>query len=224
MSVSRMKDLVFVVTGAHKIPRAEEHTLHARYVEYMVGLHKIFLYGLPVYGVLSEYDPHFLPQYMPPFGSFAFEKLVYLPVENLVDCTGKSQREFLSLQALVHEMAIDPTIDDNTFVIKVSGRYIILKETLLNIVQNMKTDENINAVICLAKGDYPIQQYTFFFAMRWKWFKKLYELPLSALGAKNIERFIIEFIEKENLQGSVINIDELGILANINNENMFRLF
>lgn len=219
-----MKDIVFAVSGAHKIQSQDISLFRERYVEYTIALHKIFAYSYPTYGVLSEYDPHFLPEYMPPFQKFSFQSLIHLSVEALSFCKGKSQREFMSLKALVQEMSKDPTIHDNTFVVKVSGRYVIVKDTLIRIVENFKSDENIQAVICLAKGDYPIQQYTFFFALRWKWFKKFYERSLEDLGGKNVERFIIEFIERENLQGKLIHLDELGILANINNENTFRIF
>jgi hypothetical protein len=183
----------------------------------MIALHKVFSYNKPVYGVLSEYNEK--RQHVPPFDNFPFTMKKILKDElNL--CKTKSQKEFLSVQYLIKDM----NIDDDTFIIKVTGRYVILKDILIDSVEKNKTNKNINAIICLAKGVYPIQQCTFLFAMRWKWFKKFYELSINDLGNKCLERFIIEFIQNEKLEVSIINLDELGILTHINNENKFELY
>ena len=211
-------DTIFIVTGAHSIKSAMESLLRERYIEYMIALHKIFTYNKDTYGVLSEYNENVL--HIPPFSTFPFKKNLKLEPDTLKHCTTKSQREFYSIQLLVKDMQID----DDVFVIKVSGRYVILKDTFFNIVESMKNDLNVNGVVCITEQTYPLQQYTFLFALRWKWFKKFYSLPLEELGGKCVERFIIEFFEKENLIGSIMNVDKLDILTQICNENIFRLF
>jgi hypothetical protein len=183
----------------------------------MIALNKVFTYDEPVYGVLSECRAD--NQYCPPFDTFSMKKLLKLPVSFLQNAKTKSQREFLSIKELIHDIQLK----DDTFVIKVSGRYTIMKDTLYNLVETYKNDVNINAIIC-TPPEQPIQQYTFFFALRWKFFKEFFEMPLSYLGTKNIERAMIEYYEEKNLVGSILRIDKLDILANINNENKFQIY
>ena len=212
-----MSNIVFVVTGAHSIANISDIVARERYVEYMIALNKVFTYDKAVYGVLSECRAD--NQYCPPFDTFSMKKLLKLPVSFLQNAKTKSQREFLSIKELIHDIQLK----DDTFVIKVSGRYTIMKDTLYNLVDTYKNDVNINAIIC-TPPEQPIQQYTFFFALRWKFFKEFFEMPLSYLGTKNIERAMIEYYEEKNLVGSILRIDKLDILANINNENKFQIY
>jgi hypothetical protein len=212
-----MSNIVFLVTGAHSIANISDIVARERYVEYMIALNKVFTYDKPVYGVLSECRAD--NQYCPPFDTFSMKKLLKLPVSFLQNAKTKSQREFLSIKELIHDIQLK----DDTFVIKVSGRYTIMKDTLYNLVETYKNDVNINAIIC-TPPEQPIQQYTFFFALRWKFFKEFFEMPLSYLGTKNIERAMIEYYEEKNLVGSILRIDKLDILANINNENKFQIY
>lgn len=218
-----MKDIVFLVTGAHIIPGASPELYRERYIEYMIALHKVFSYQKPVYGIISEFDPREFPLNIPPFDLFPFETLCKLSISALQECKTKSQREFLSIQSLVQRLQEDQTLTDDTFIIKVSGRYILLKDTILNLVEQYKTNKDVQAIISLTKDVYPLQQYTFCFAMRWKWFQKFYKRSVEDLSTKCVERFIVEFLEQENLQGQTVNVDELGILCNINNENRFQV-
>jgi hypothetical protein len=212
-----MSNIVFVVTGAHSIANISDIVARERYVEYMIALNKVFTYGKPVYGVLSECRQD--NQHCPPFHTFPMEKLINLPVSFLQDAKTKSQREFLSIKELIRDLHLE----DDTFVIKVSGRYTIMKDTLYNLVDAYKNEAAVNAIICIPPQE-PIQQYTFFFALRWKFFKEFFEMPLSYLGTTNIERAMIEYYEEKKLVGSILRIDKLDILANINNENKFQVF
>jgi hypothetical protein len=218
-----MKEIAFIITGAHIIPGATPTLNRERYLEYMIALHKVFSYKKPVYGILSEFDPFGSPVNIPPFDFFPFETLCKVSPNDLAHCQTKSQREFLSIQSLVNTIQNDATLNDDTFIIKLSGRYILLKDTMVHLIEQEKANKDIQAIVCLAKGVYPIQQYTFCFAMRWKWFQRFYKRSVEELGIKCVERFIIEFIEQENLQGATLSIDELGVLCNINNENKFQL-
>lgn len=212
-----MSKIVFIVTGAHSIANVSDALARERYIEYMIALHKIFTYNKPVYSVLSEYDSE--TSHCPPFDLFSMTTLLKLPISFLDDAKTKSQREFLSIKELVRNM----NLEDDTFVIKLSGRYIILKDTLYNLVEQYKDNKNVNAIVCIPPAQL-LQQYTFLFAMRWKFFKEFYELPLSIVSTKNIERVIVEFCENKNIVNSIINIERLDILANINNENKFQIF
>ena len=124
-------DTIFIVTGAHSIKSATESLLRERYIEYMIALHKIFSYNKETYGVLSEYNENVL--HVPPFDTFQFKKNLKLEPDTLEHCTTKSQREFYSIQLLIKDMQID----DDVFVIKVSGRYVILKDTFFNTVESI---------------------------------------------------------------------------------------
>lgn len=214
-----MPETVFLLTGAHIIKNANEVLLKERFTEYMVSLHKVFSYNKPVYGVLSEYIES-LP-YTPPFKQFNFNNLVLLSPDKLSMCTTKSQREFMSIKSMLSEMN---NLADDTFIIKLSGRYIILKDTIFNISEEIKNNININAIVHLTKEVAPLQQFTFLFALRWKWFKQFYSQPLEELGEKCVERFIIEFFEKNNLQQSILHVDELGVLANIDNQGKYTIY
>ena len=125
-------------------------------------------------------------------------------------------KEFISLKYLVQNM----DINDNTWIIKTSGRYLLEDDTFVTLVKN--TNNSTEAIIRSCDND--TQIYTFLFAMRWKFFKEFYELPLSIVSTKNIERVIVEFYENKNIVNSIINIERLDILANINNENKFQIF
>ena len=213
-----MSDIIIVVTGAHDIKSANTTLLRERYIEYMIALHKVFSYGKPVYGVLSEYNEKQVN--IPPFDGFTITKLLKLVDTDLTHYNTKSQKESYSINLLIKDI----DINDDTFVIKVSGRYVIIKDTFYNTVESLKTNMNVNGIICITEGVYPLQQYTFLYALRWKWFKKFYSESISNLEGHCVERFIVEFFEKENIIGSIVNVSKLDILTNINSENKFELY
>lgn len=203
---------IFVVTGADIEPRKE------RYIEYMLSLHKIFSYGLKVYGVVSEYSQN---KDTPPFSIFPFETLKYIPAGAL-DSLNKSPREFVSIKCLLEEMN-SLNIDDSTFIIKASGRYLILNDSFIELVRKSQTNSNINSIIRLC--DDGTQQYTFLYALRYKYFKAFYEQGLDAVpNGKNIERSTLEFLYKAGLFETTMKLDNLGILTNINGEGIFKVY
>ena len=73
--------IIFLVTGADHINNCNPIIKKARYIEYIIALHKIFYYSYPVIGVLSEVDKEYTED-RPPFESFPFQKLIhhYLPL------------------------------------------------------------------------------------------------------------------------------------------------
>jgi hypothetical protein len=196
----------FVVTGADIEPRKE------RNIEYTLCLHRIFSFGLPTYAVVSEWDGS------GPFLSLAsrFSKLVTLR-KGLLDGLTKSQKEFTSIKALLSTMELD----ENDFIIKVSGRYLLLNNSFVDTVKSAEKASNINAIVRLCDND--TQQYTFLYAMRFKYFKEFHQTTVLPPG-KNIERAVLEFIKAKGLYESTLKVSELGILTNINGEGDFKVF
>jgi hypothetical protein len=198
----------FIVTGADIEPRKE------RNIEYTLCLHRIFSFGLPTYGVLSEWEG----SEPGPFLSLAsrFSNLVTLR-KGVLDGLNKSQKEFVSIKNLLDTM----DLDDDEFIIKVSGRYLLLNDSFVNLVKSAENASNINAIVRLCDND--TQQYTFLYAMRFKYFKEFYQTTVLPPW-KNIERAVLEFIHAKGLYETTLKVSELGILTNINGEGDFKIF
>lgn len=196
----------FVVTGADIEPRKE------RNIEYTLCLHRIFSFGLPTYAVVSECGD----SGPGPFLSLSshFSKLVAL--RKGLDGLNKSQKEFASIKVLLDTMDLD-----NEFIIKVSGRYLLLNNSFVDMVKSAEKASNINAIVKLCDND--TQQYTFLYAMRFKYFKEFYQTTVLP-PAKNIERAVLEFIHARGLYETTLKVSELGILTNINGEGEFKIF
>lgn len=210
--------MFFVVTGADHI--SDTTFRRERYVEYMLSLHRIFSYNLPVLGVLSEFDTT-LTNDTPPFEQFPFTLLKKVNYGEL-DGYGKSPKEFLSIAMLLKEMDA-LCIDDDEFIIKISGRYMLVDDSFLSKVKEAQQNALVNAIIRLC--DYDTQQYTFLYAIRYKYFKQFYQQHVSILDyGKNIERATLEFLKDNHLFETTVTVDTLGILTHINNENVFRVY
>ena len=202
----------FVVTGADHVSNTSVRK--ERYVEYMLALHRVFSYGIPVLGVLSEYAPS---ENTPPFSQFPF-KLMKTIQRGALDGLGKSQKEYASISRLLNDAT---SISDDEFIIKASGRYILVNDTFVNLVKEHETNPRVNAIIRLCDQD--TQQYTFLYALRYRYFKQLHSQPMFAAGI-NIERVTLDFIKTNGLFDTTIKVNSLGILANINNENSYCVY
>ena len=209
-----MSKIIFVVTGADIIPNITPILRRERYIEYMLCLHKIFNYGFPVYGVLSEYHRENITD-MPPFKNFPFKKIMYIDNGTLPSFK-KSQCEIISINALLDNLNSDE-IDDDTFIIKVSGRYLLLedsfidtvKSNLYSTVQTIVKHNNINHV------------FTFLYALRYRYFKGYYEsCSQSDISTENSLFFDLK---SNNILDKCINLKRLGILTNVSNENTFEI-
>ena len=178
-----------------------------------MALHRVFSYGIPVLGVLSEYNPS---EHSPPLSRFSF-KLLKTIAHGILDELGKSQKEYASISRLLSDVT---GISDDEFIIKASGRYMLVNDTFVNLVKEHETNSRVNAIIRLCDND--TQQYTFLYAMRYKYFKQLHSQPIFAAGI-NIERVTLDFIKNSGLFDTTIKVDSLGILTNINNENDYKI-
>lgn len=202
----------FVVTGADHVPNTSVR--RERYIEYMLALHRVFSYGLPVLGVLSEYAPS---ENTPAFSQFPF-KLVKTIERGALDGLGKSQKEFASISELLTSVT---DVSDSEFIIKTSGRYMLVNDTFVNLVKEHETNPRVNAIVRLCDND--TQQYTFLYAMRYKYFKQLHSQPIFAAGI-NIERVTLDFIKNSGLFDTTLQVDSLGILTNIANTNDYVVY
>lgn len=213
---SGMNPIVFLATGAHCVPSADKTLLRERYIEYRIALQKAALYQKPMYGVLSEYNPS-APE-VPPFQHFCTAGLQTLSPEDLAFAKTKSQKEFLSIQYLLSSL----NLSDDTFVVKLSGRYILMGDSFLKTVEAVKDNPQIQGVVCLTEDKQ--QQYTFCFALRWKWFKQFYSKHVSYLQMKNLEQCIVDFYKEEGIFDQLVQVKTLEIFTQISNANQFQMF
>lgn len=202
----------FIITGADHIPNISAR--RERYVEYMLALHRVFSYGIPVMGVLSEYAPS---ENTPPFSQFPFKVLKTIQ-RGALDGLGKSQKEFASISELLKNV-ID--VSDDEFIIKASGRYVLVNDSFVNLVKEHETNPRVNAIIRLNTDK--TQQYTFLYALRYKYFKQLHSQSMFPSGV-NIERVTLDFLKNNGLFDTTLKVDSLGILTNINNENCYNIY
>lgn len=212
--------IIFLVTGADHIKGCNPILKRERYIEYTLSLHKIFHYSYPVIGVLSEYDKENNKD-CPPFESFPFQTLTKI-VRGEFDGYNKSIRECVSIIRLLQEV---PAIDDDTFIIKISGRYLIMDDSFITIVKNNVSNHNIVAVIKTAVNEQnePLQ-YTFLYALRYRYMKAFYEKYKHEVSDDiSVEYRIFEFLKQNQLLQSTIMVNQLGILANINNDDFFQM-
>ena len=178
--------------------------------QYMYSMARIFSYKLPVYGVVSEThnDCNWLPK-----NFFPFEKL--LQIYSTDTELNKSQKEFYSIKALLDNI----NVDDNTWVIKVSGRYLIYNDNFIDYVKN--SSDNVKAVIRLCDND--TQMYTFLFALRFKYFKDFF-INNNLSNNINLERVMLLYIKNMINENDIKMVDELGVFCNIADCNMYTYF
>ena len=209
--------ILFLVTGADHINQCNPILKRERYIEYTLSLHKVFHYSYPVIGVLSEIDKENNKD-CPPFDLFPFQTLTKITRGEL-DGYNKSIREGISIIRLLQEA---PTIDDDTFIIKISGRYLIMDDSFITIVKNNVLNHNIVAVIRTAENQ--TAQYTFLYALRYRYMKEFYEKYKHEVHDDiSVEYRIFEFLKQNQLLQSTIMVNQLGILANINNDDIFQM-
>lgn len=210
--------ILFLVTGADSITACNPVLKRERYIEYMISLHKIFNYSYPVIGVLSEIDEENNID-CPPFKSFPFQTLIKMNKGEL-DGYNKSLREGISINRLIHNIS---SINDNTFIIKVSGRYLIIDDTFITTVSQHVTNHDVVAIIRSAENF--TAQYTFLYALRYRYFKLFYERYTHPVHDNtSVEYILFDFLKQNQLIEHTIMVDKLGILTNINNEGTFQIF
>jgi hypothetical protein len=175
-----------------------------RKVEYMLCLSKIFSYNAPVYGVCAE-TLNYLPMEFYPFHT----KLYIQNTESLGGHT-KSSKELISLKNIF------PCIDvsDDTWIIKMSGRYMLCDDSFVKTVENASDD--VSAILMPPLYYAGIEQmYTFTYAVRAGVFRKMltYEIP----HGQEIETHFMSLISNILPKEGILKVNRLGVLASIGN-------
>jgi hypothetical protein len=210
--------IIFLVTGADHIHDCNPVLKRGRYIEYMIALHKIFYYSYPVIGVLSEVDKEHTDD-RPPFETFPFQKLITIQHGEL-DGYNKSIREGVSIHRLLQEVQ---HIANNTFIIKVSGRYVIMDDSFITTVKQHTYNYNVAAIVRSIVNN--TGQFTFLYALRYQYVKEFYErYQYDVHDEISVEYRIFEFLKEKSLLEHTIMVDKLGILTNINNNGTFQIF
>ena len=200
--------MIIVTTMAQHVD--DDKKYDEREKQYMYTMARIFSYKFPVYCVISEThdNPEFKPKQF-----FPFTKL--LEIESLDKNMTKSQKEFNSIKLLLS----DVNLDNNSWVIKVSGRYMIYNDMFIDSVKEQP--ESIKAVIRTCDSD--TQMYTFLFALRFRYFKDFFvnnNLPDSI----NLERIMLLYIENVLHHDEIKYVNDLGIFCNIADCNVYTYF
>jgi hypothetical protein len=199
--------VVFFATIAD-VPK-DNHLYIQRKQQYENGLNKIFSYNTPVHAVISETNNY--TQDLLSVIDFPFTSLYNIPSTNVYNCINKSMKEYTSMQLAVQQF---PQLSDDTWIIKISGRYLITDDTFFNIVKSAPDSCNVIGKIFGEDENY-IQFYTFYYAMRYKYFKIFVEEHNYVLWAKNIERHLYDFVINRKLYDTTQFVNHLGIYANI---------
>ena len=205
--------IVIIVTGADLIPNITHELRRERFIEYTIALYKIFRYKYPIYGVLSEYDRSNTID-SPPFNKFRFNHIKYID-KGQTPSYNKSHSEMLSIISVLD--GIDElNIDDNTFVVKFSGRYSLIDDTFINTVEK-NVDTHVPAIVKSdGKG-----VATYLFALRYKYFKEFYRTYNNP--EVSVEYLLYDYLVNKGLIDKSINVDLLGILTNVCNGGKFIL-
>ena len=201
-------NIAFITTLAQHVDNDVKY--NEREKQYMYSMARIFSYNYPVYGVVSEThnDLNFKPKQF-----FPFEKL--LEIDSTHSNMSKSQKEFNSIKLLLNYI----DLDNNTWIVKVSGRYLIYNDIFMETVKNSSNETK--AIVRLCDND--TQMYTFLFALRFKFFKDFfmnYDLPNHI----NLEKITLLYIQNTLKENEIKYIDNLGIICNIADSNDFNYY
>jgi hypothetical protein len=209
-----MNKIIFIVTAADIIPNITPILRRERYIEYMHCLHKIFNYEIPVYGVLSEYDRENIID-TPPFKKFPFNKVVYID-HGILPSLKKSHCEIIAINTLLDNL--NPLeIDDDAFIIKISGRYLLLDDSFIDAVK-LNLDTTVQTIV---KHNNINHVFTFLYALRYNHFKRYYKS--YSQSDMSTENTLFSYLRTNNLLDNCINIKRLGVLTNVCNENTFEI-
>jgi hypothetical protein len=201
------------VTCAYRIRGLHPQLLEQRNTEYRLCLARMAGFKLPMVGIVSECSEAEYPNTV--FAKTPFLDVKCIPSTAALGAIGKSQQEYLSIQSCLSSYSFQ----DGDWIIKVSGRYLFVSDEVYHAVQSAPSTCNVIYRRCDDK-----QAYTFCFAMRWKIFKAFYSQPLHHLGSKNVEQFIVDFVEGNGLRDSTVHLSTLGVYTNINNDGTYSTF
>lgn len=180
----------FLLTSAMNL-----HQFDWRKQEYLRTFSSLKAYGYNPWIVEALADSSFFDELT--------DRVIYPQVNNNA-WMNKGANETNSIRASIPYLPFD----DEDIVIKLTGRYYLYDNYLVNLIQ--RTQNDFDAYVCYGKNFVsPDHIFTGCFAMRWKYFKKLYnELDLDWAEKEYvaIEKIYADFIQNQNLRTKVTEL------------------
>jgi hypothetical protein len=209
-----MASMIILATMAEVSPSSPY--FEVRKIEYNFALHRLESYKLPMYLIVSETN-HVKQLTMESMRN-KYTQIFTISDTAKLGAHNKSQQETFSIQSWFHSVS---NIPENCWVVKVSGRYLLIDDTFMETVKNVP-----DQVVCVAQETPDKTQIrTFCFAMRFGLYRKFStEYAPRHLGNRCVENCIHDFLVSEKQISNCVFLERLGILTNIANENMFRVF
>lgn len=202
----------FIATAAYH----EGELKHIRDAEYKYGLSYIASRSFPSAVVVSETQS-------------AWDTIEALPWEIKLyytsTYTSKSAKESDSISALVMKIKNSKTssIDENTMIIKVSGRYQVVRDDLLMTVRNHPEVDMIAKRCDVEWWCGPNEAYTFLFGLKWKYFEEFYtNVSMDILETANVEELIVDYADRKML--NIKWLPRLWVIGNINDRGNVALY
>lgn len=208
---------ILLLTTIAEVEESNNH-YEIRKKEYYDGIHKLLSYSFPVIGVVSETNKINVSVISDYKSKFNF--LHEIPSTDALSCYSKSSKEYVSMKKCMETYTQTNTINDETWIIKTSGRYLLTDDSFIQTVKNAPDTCNFVGKLC----DENRQIYTFCYAMRYKYFKMFLSESPFILARKNIELYILEFLHKLNIFTTSQFISMLGIYASIANTSPYATF
>jgi hypothetical protein len=202
--------IYFCITASEISAQDTYHDL--RHAEYYVALQRIKIYNYPILAVCSEQSKDTAITSLIK-SKISCKQYVSVDSTDLLGAYSKSQKEYISMCELFkHCSFLQPT----DWIIKVSGRYLIVEDTLLSEVQ--KAPEDIEFIGRVSPNN---QIHTYFYAIRYNVLELFLSKGLGFIGSNCIEKILFEFLHSNSIKTKYI--DRLGIFTNVANNSEYVL-
>ena len=203
-----MSKIVFCITTAEISPNHVYHDL--RRSEYHVSLERIKAYNKDILAVCSE--THISSCIYELVQKYVPSKLIK-PVHSTSELGAitKSQQEYISMYELLKDNTF---LNDNDWVIKLSGRYLIIDDTLINNVIN--ADDSTQFI---GKKTANNQIHTYFYAIRYGILRDFLFRGISYIGNNCIEKVLFDYLHNNSINTKFI--ESLGCLTNVANTGVY---
>jgi len=224
-------DSVMIVTSAYS---SAWTNAAERDKEYVLGLSYVFSHFPRVVGLVSSHEA------WPLADLYKWDQLYYF--EMSPKWTTKSAQESEGLRWLVSLLESNITISDDTVIFKVSGRYQIARSDFIESVNKYPNYdvwakpfgswEDNGGVHRISPGRN--KMFTFFFAMRWRYFRDLYKtvdlnklsnfdtVPSRGWKGYDIESYIMDYVNENRLR--LWETPYLHVVGNIGNKGYLTYF
>jgi hypothetical protein len=197
--------VIFVTLARTPAPVFETQNQSIRDYEYFLGLSYAFSKGFRIAGVVSESDD----KRWQLADAWPWDIQLY---RSATSFRSKSQKETACVRALVEEVAtrMSPPISNDTWIIKLSGRYQVVRDSLLSAML-----QHSDAHLIARADSSEAQIFTFFYAMKWQFLREFFStIDVAVLKSNNIEKVILEWARARQLVIRFIPL--LYVVANIN--------